>query len=1106
MHKKRCILCKISYTFIAFFAVVSLFLCGEYNPFSDNTNAKATTLNPSNTIETRYIFTTDSIKLLLTVCNLIEKVKVTADSNRYIKNLLFTDLCKYNGSITLTSSFYDTGYHEIKIITYHANGDSITERKRFYILSDLKQEDLLAMYGSDLKFKASTTEKHDKDIKYVWEIGKNTYKSIHDSTTIIYKQLSNDSGTLKMCDLEEQCFSPPVYFKISLSDTVQPSIIIKNEMSNDTLYVSTSSLILQIQIEKIVGKYTLVVDGDTLTSIGSNYFIKTINNTKLEDSVKTLKIYLIDISKNTSPIEKTLYVLFNSKNQKDIKPSLKIIGIPDTDVVVVQSPVYTLNGQVVFNANNVTMYTVSLFHGNTLKNTTNLFGSFTCNWGFMLDLEKEHNFFRIEVKDSLSNIVDDTTLHFYYCTNCVDTEPPVIASVLVNKDTLLADESYTSNSRKVRIELVCFDLGKGIKSVMVGSSTLARDSNTSHRWLLEREVSHITHPDTLIFSAVDLSEHKSDKKKVVIGYNTPPYLYSSPSTITHAFVGIPYVDSIVIRDDDDGDYITYSILPENNKLKMHVDEKGKIQWTPGKSDTGLQKIKIYGYDQNNEVAIYSYNIFVSSKTLDTVRFSTSREVFPEVISCDDSLNIVLNVIGGTGPFEYTITDLSNNEEIAIDQKTHLFKWKPECTADTGGHQFFILVRDKLRLSDTLWPVIKVLPKNQPFELTEKWTGVKKNDTILDLSKNLVDTLLYTIKDPDDPVFEKHTIQISLGVEKYSIEASSSQFFIPLDPKRKLSGRDSLLVVVTDNGGNKKKIRKLLDYGSPPKIVQILNPLPGELFESKDIQFRWSCSDPDGEKLSYTFSLVFNNGIVIEKRSSVQDTSIILSGLKMAGAYSWSVIAADSKSVSESSMGKFNFYPPDRIKIDTAVSKINKEFINCGDTIKIPVVLKNGYPPYKLAVNTNVSVNPPTIEGGSMVWVPQSSQAGKYQITLTVVDSVGNTDAFTYPLLVYGSDSLNVVIANSVKRNEYNEIDLSNPLVKEVPCTLLIKDPDPSPPEIFTISVMLGGIGQEFYKTVERTIGITLKTESTKLRDTLSVTVTDMKGKTFTLTDMIYYGN
>jgi hypothetical protein len=733
-------------------------------------------------------------------------------------------------------------------------------------------------------------------------------------------------------------------------------------------------------------------------------------------------------------------------------------------------------------------------------------GSLTCSWNFNLHMEKEHNFFRIEVKDSLSNIVEDTTLHFYYCTNCVDTEPPVIASVLVNKDTLSADERYTSNSRKVRIELVCFDLGKGVESVMVGNSKLIRDSNASHRWLLERDVSHIKHPDTLIFYAIDLSDHKSDEKKVVIGYNTPPYLHSWPDTITHAFVGIPYLDSIEVRDNDDGDYITYSVIPENNKLKIRVDEKGKIQWTPEKSDTGFQKINVYGYDQNNEVAVYSYNVFVSSKILDTVRFSITRNDFPEVISCDDSLNVLLNVLGGTGPFEYTITDLSNNEVIPVDKSNHLFKWKPDCAADTGDHQFFILVRDKLRLSDTLWPVIKVLPKNHPFDLTEKWTGVKKADTILDLSKNLIDTLFYTIKDSDDPLFERHTIHISLGVEKYSIKVSSSQFFIPLDPKRRLSGRDSLVVVVTDNGGNSKKIRKVLDYGSPPKLVQLVKPTPGESIENKDIQFGWSCSDPDGEKLNYTFLLVFNNGTVIERRGGIQDTSLILSGLKKAGAYSWSVIAGDSKSVSESSMGKFNYFPPDRVKIDTAASTIHKEFVWCGDTVKAPIVLKNGYSPYTLNVSTAVNGNPPGIDGNSMIWTPQCIQAGKYQITLTVVDSVGNTDAFTYPLSVYGSDSLKVVMANSVKRNENNEIDLSSPLVKEVPCTLLIHDPDPSPPEIFTINVTLGGISQEYYKAVERTVGVTLKTESTKLRDTLSVTVTDMKGKYSTITDVIYYGN
>ncbi len=1088
---------KNRYRVVCALIVLSLLSCvEEYNPFQDDSNARTHIFKTFLKSDTIPVFTTDSVELLFTVCNLIQKVSLRATNNRYFDTTTILEPC---GKKKVNVSFYDTGYQELRIATYRHNGDSVILKKRYYITSDLSQDTVRGYYGDTLSLHAVTNNgKQDKDIQYIWKIDPvKPIKSHYDSAVMIIDEIvKSDSGQLFICDNDGKFYSPAFTFNVLLLDPL-PQIVIAGTDS-DSLFTSTDSIDLKVNVEKSITPVRVYVNGQKMDEVTRNTFLKKIRKTDFQ--ISTLNIVALDDWSGMKS-SRVVYVEFNSKKQQNVNPRLKIMEFANSGIATVTQEKYTISGSVEFNANHPMKYTVTLFEATAPRDSVKKYLSSSFRWDFPIVLSKEKTVFRIELSDSIKNVIEDTTLMINYCKDCIDSVPPAIRQVLVNGGSPLKSGRYVSNKKDERIELIYYDDG-GIDSVMMNNRLMKDDSSTNYRWYYDTLVNHILNPDTFIFYAVDRTGNRSINDTIITGYNTPPVIRSFPDSIEHARIGELYTSNIEMKDEDFNDFndfVTYSI-DSTDVRNIFIDEKGVIKWTPEKSDAGFHYVRIKGEDRSSYAVSFSYVIYVSETVLDTVKFVTSRNEFPSLLPCTDSISIPLKVRGGTKPFVFEITDRTMKNNLTVNQAQPYFKWKPNCASDTVAHQFFIVVRDTLRLSDTLWPVITVLPPNREFELKElRWTGSRKQDSALDLSKNRIDTLYFTITDPDNPLYEYHTINVLSGMEKYSIATDSGKFYIPLSHQARVSGRDSLVLNVKDRGNHVKRLVKRLDYGKPPLTPVVVKPRNDTIIESNEILFSWSCSDPDGEALKYHFKLQFIDGS-FQINKEVQDTFCTVSGLKRAGVYYWSVIASDSKSSTSSLSSELTCLPPDRIKIDTTVTKL-PELIQCKTSIKAPVVIRNGYPPFTF------KCDPPFfVDGDSLVWIPDCNKTGVYKINLTVKDSAGNTDSYSFNTSIYGSDSLDLKIVNTIPRTDNKEIDLSNPLLKTVVCTLVIVDPDPSPPENFTIEVFLGNLRQQYFNNyVGRTFFVSLKPDKSKTRDTLSVNVTDIDEHKKNLTEIIYYG-
>ncbi|HEX2958458.1 MAG TPA: hypothetical protein VHO70_16600, partial [Chitinispirillaceae bacterium] len=513
-----------------------------------------------------------------------------------------------------------------------------------------------------------------------------------------------------------------------------------------------------MKIEKSITPGNVYVNDDAMDCSGSNFYVKTIR----KNGSQIQKLTIVTVDRTEKQYSRVVYVVFNSDKQQIINPRIKILELLNDDgVMTVMQKNYTIEGIVEFYANRKVHYTVSLFEGNKFKDSSGITSDSSFKFYFPVALENVNTVFRVELADTQKNLVANTTLMINYCKECIDTVPPKIASVFVNNNALSSGDRFVSNKKDIRIELVFFD-ESGVDSVFINNTLAKRSEETSRRWYFDTVVNHITTPDTFSFYAVDKAGNHSPLKMVIAGYNTHPQIYACPDSIEHAFTGKLYISGIDIRDTDTNDFVMYTITDKKSS-NIFIDEKGVIKWTPGKSDLGFHSVKIKGEDRSGFPVFYSYSIYVSDTILDTVRFVTSRNEFPILLPCTDTVNIQLKVHGGTKPFVFEINDRTKSRPIPVEKLNPFFRWKPECTSDLGSHQFFIVVRDTLRLSDTLWPVITVLPPNRPFEIIEqRWSGSLKTDSVLDLSKNRTDTLFYSIKDPDSSGYEQHTISVSIG--------------------------------------------------------------------------------------------------------------------------------------------------------------------------------------------------------------------------------------------------------------------------------------------------------------------------------------------------------
>jgi hypothetical protein len=218
----------------------------------------------------------------------------------------------------------------------------------------------------------------------------------------------------------------------------------------------------------------------------------------------------------------------------------------------------------------------------------------------------------------------------------------------------------------------------------------------------------------------------------------------------------------------------------------------------------------------------------------------------------------------------------------------------------------VIVKDAFPSSDTLYPRILVVPHNRPCSLSVSFSATTTPTGALDLNKKRdKDTLIFHIKDPDNPLVERHDVSIyESRTQLRSIIDSAvvDSFSLALDPLA-FDGYDTIVAVVRDRSGATDTLKQTIYYGMPPYIPQAQNPLNLMTINATSVTLSWQDVDPDGDGL--TFDVYFGGGPdQLSRLATTVGTSFMVTGLSAQRTYYWKIIAHDWKSFTEGPAWQF----------------------------------------------------------------------------------------------------------------------------------------------------------------------------------------------------------
>jgi hypothetical protein len=168
---------------------------------------------------------------------------------------------------------------------------------------------------------------------------------------------------------------------------------------------------------------------------------------------------------------------------------------------------------------------------------------------------------------------------------------------------------------------------------------------------------------------------------------------------------------------------------------------------------------------------------------------------------------------GNTPLEFSAALQSGTVSGSIVLHDSVLAWRP-VIADTGTQTLVLTVTDRFSRSDTLRPVIAVVPPDRPCSLFVSSTIPTFNDGELDLSNTTApETLFFSVHDPDPQVAEQLTATIRWPLSESVVGIDSSRrFILVLNPKTSgTKSKDTVLVSVKDKAGHADSLSFFISY-------------------------------------------------------------------------------------------------------------------------------------------------------------------------------------------------------------------------------------------------------------------------------------------------------
>lgn len=973
-------------------AASTLLSCSDQNPFKNEANARAVIQADIQDGDTIQIFATKSLTIKFLARNLLQKCSLYVEGNRF-----FSDTCidfNRNDSFNCKISFYDTGQHQLRLISVRNSGEIVHQTMKFIVVNPLFQPDVKASVGDSVNLYAKGVK--DEDVFYIWRFSDGEI-IIANAANIKFK-LRGTSGPeafLTVSDIKGKYYSPSVRFLCEINDNEAPVITCLNGVSKDTVTANDSNFYFLVRVEDNGGVRNATCNGAFADQVFSynNYkeYIWLIKNVNTLILPVQLNVTAVDEFDNVS--KKRFWLDYDSTKNTTGQVSIKITS-PTSPAIKRRQ--FFLSGEVMnfFNSQSDLLHLIidSVAHG-----TWSFREKLSGKWNFNVSIKSDRNNcgIRLILKNTDGKVLADTGFQVFYDPFSPDTKKPNLVELTVN------GQSVTEQGQRIVVDkspalfrIIAFDEGNGISSVTINDNVINKSDSVDFIW--ENEVPVTSLSQSLTVKVTDSASHDTSMH-FFLKLNHRPEL-STFNKVIKAVVGQECRGNVKAFDRD-GDEINY--VPLENPSSFYLDSvNGNFTWIPDISDTAVSRILINYRDDYWMDMVCTLNVIVmrSERVYQSLIFDTSMTKIPlELIADSQMLDVYLKTIPviDSKELKYDVHLIPGGTPMFLDGGR--LRWAP-VAKDAGTHKLIVTATDIVNDSiATLFAQIRVIPKKRPIEISLNFNG-KHNDSIYDLSDPSLSSFLdVVVHDPDSVLESGGELLIRYGdkVEHRVLSNNSARIF--LDATEKGSGYDTLYVSIINR--NKTYLQKrCLYYGSAPEMPVITVPEYGQLIDTNECYFSWTGGDVDSvNKLKYYLYVACGSNEFQLAESSYVDKQCT-ARLDKAGIYRCKVVAFDGKTYVESEIITIDVRPQNRVRFKNTLNDFPL-FIKAGDTWSLQLQPQSGtgMSPYYYTVSSSGSSAPEIIKGNPdnnyaiLRWMPSAKDTGVYKLTITISDYISNID-------------------------------------------------------------------------------------------------------------------
>ena len=824
---------RTAFTPVWICAALFLSCSNDYNPFTDPSNASVIVKHKSfRDIDTIGIFTTETLKVVVSARDLVDSFSIAATNNRLFIDTIIRArpaLIIPPDVFTFYLSFADTGWQKVTIGTFRKNDDKVSIDYSLFCTSPLHQDSIGGTYNDSIVL--STNPVADENVVYHWDFGDGAVfeKSTPFAKVLIASFLSGKTGSLWVSDNLLKNNSPKTHYSFSFKDTSGPIIVcINNNVRNDTVQTGDSTFAFLVRIIDLqnTANVSATFNGQEKDFFDENQkvFVKNFYGVTGHGTASplTVRIKATDIFNNVS--EKIFYIVYNAA-----------VGRVSGPVIFVKSPSLDVNNiamsstkeKLIFGS--IENYSTQPFdvlvrlrvNGALQPKVDSMPAAYSGLWTFNTPLVEGPNVMAVIASTTAGDSCAGESFTVIYNPASLknDTTPPVILDISAG-GSQGSQNFYTAKDSLV-LRIIAVDEGTGIRTMLMSGVPVNSSSDgKGFIWYDTVKTFHNRTAGRVRIIATD-SNNNSIDTSVYVYKNRLPQIVTPLNPPDPLVAGTAYRDKIVIFDPDTDTVLVSKI---SGPASLMVFSNGSIEWTPLASDVGSNQL-IIELSDGFQIKTYLCTLVVVVSTgvaAQPVRFVTTAQDFPLYLEAGkDSLMIPLQTINGTAPLVFSAVIRMTNTAVPV--LGTIVQWKP-ALSDTGQTRLMVTVSDAGKSADTLLAAILVAPPNRPFTLSMVQTAPLAADSSLDMSKAAgPDTLRFTINDPDNPLVERHMVEI---IQSHSATVSaldsSRSFMVIVDPRRVGAAllKDTLEVIVSDRAGHADTVTYGVVYHTVARTKQI----------------------------------------------------------------------------------------------------------------------------------------------------------------------------------------------------------------------------------------------------------------------------------------------